>query len=585
MKAGEKKNPFVWFYTRYFKRQKALLLLVLALIAVGVVIGNIGPLLYGRMIDLITAAQIGELKEAIFLYFFLTLSAMALSIVETYAGQFLTFRITQRVKTDLLEKIVRMRLCRLDSYTIGELISRLESDAGTIVEYYINFATSILLIVFNLAISIYFVIRISPQLFLVSAFYVPMAMLGTVLFKKKYRALAGKQKDYSDRYFGFLNETFSNIRGIRSYQMEAWTVQKFKTFVKENFALIRQSMRLGNLSGVMSQVVSLGFTLVLIYFSAVLILNGQLTIGSMVAFNTYNDKLFDAVSRIMNLNLSAQNVIVCLERIQKMDEEPCETEQSRAKLNAPIRSIRMTHVDFGYSPDVPVLLDVSLSLSKPGLYGFVGENGCGKSTLVKLLLRFYDYDAGSIQYNGIDIMDLGIAEIRQNCTYIAKEPFILKDTLMNNILLADVHKSPEEAKRACERAGLAAFADSLPERYDTVLNEGGSSLSSGQKQKINMARMMIKKTPVYILDEVTSDLDGVAEKEIMGMIREVAQRAIVLFITHRVAPLMECDRIYVMAEGRFVADGDHAQLLKQSELYREMFAKRQTEQDGEEPKA
>ncbi|MDO5376836.1 MAG: ABC transporter ATP-binding protein [Clostridia bacterium] len=243
----------------------------------------------------------------------------------------------------------------------------------------------------------------------------------------------------------------------------------------------------------------------------------------------------------------------------------------------------MNHVDFGYSSDVPVLRDVSLSIAKPGLYGFVGQNGCGKSTLVKLLLRFYDYDAGSIRYNDIDMMDLSMAEIRRNYTYIAKEPFILKDTLLNNILLADARQLPEEVKRACERAGLAAYVGSLPEGYDTVLNEGGSSLSSGQKQKINMARMMIKKTPVYILDEVTSDLDGVAEKEIMGIIREVAQSAIVLFITHRAAPLMECDRIYVMSEGHIVADGTHAELLERNELYREMFARKQSKEDDDEP--
>lgn len=583
MKVGEDKNHFIWFYTKYFKRQKAFLLLVLALIVVGVGIGNIGPLLYGRMIDLITTAQISELKKYIVIYFSITVGAIALSIAETYAGQFLTFKVTQRVKTDLLEKIIRMRFQKLDHYTIGELISRLESDAGAIVEYYINFVTSIMLIVFNLVISIYFVIQISPQLSFVSAFYVPMAVLNTVLFKNKYRALATKQKDYSDRYFGFINETFSNIKGIRSYQMEKWTVQKFKGFIQENFALLKRSMLIGNISGVISQMVSLCFTLVLIYLSALLILNGQLTIGSMVAFNTYNDKLFDAVSRIMNLNLNAQSVIVCLDRIKKMDEEPCETEESRAELDAPIHHILMNHVDFGYSSDVPVLRDVSLSIAKPGLYCFVGQNGCGKSTLVKLLLRFYDYNAGSIRYNDIDMMDLSMAEIRRNYTYIAKEPFILKDTLLNNILLADAHQLPEEVKRACERAGLAAYVGSLPEGYDTVLNEGGSSLSSGQKQKINMARMMIKKTPVYILDEVTSDLDGVAEKEIMGIIREVAQSAIVLFITHRAAPLMECDRIYVMSEGHIVADGTHAELLDQNELYREMFARKQSKEDDDEP--
>ena len=579
MKKKVIESPFYHFYQRYFRCRLLFVAGLLALIIFGVAAGNINPYLYGKIIDFITSGNLASLRKYIAVYFFATVAAAGLGMLEGYLGQILSFVVTNEVKKELFNKIIRIRFKKLDEYTVGELISRLESDACTVVEYYINLATSMVMIIFNLIVSVYFVLAISTALSAVAILFIPVTVMITIIYRKKFRELAKKQKEFSDKYFGFINESFSNIKGVRSYQLEDSISEKFMKFVEKNLKLTKQSAWLENTMSILNKLISTMFTLVIIYVSAVFIFEGKLTIGGMVAFNTYIDKLFNAVSRILDLNMDAQNVAVCLGRIESIQKEPDEVQLSDTDeriFRLPIENIRIDRLSFKYK-EQSVLTGLSMHLSRPGFYSIVGENGCGKSTLARLLVRFYDVDEGAILFNGVDQREFSLKYIRENITYIQKEVFITNDSLINNIKLANTDIPDSEIKKVCERVGLTEVAEALPEGYNTKLGENGSFLSSGQKQRINIARALVRNSPVFLLDEVTSDLDGKSEKEIVCLIREMANQSLIIFISHKLTSIVSSDRIFVMQSGVLQAQGTHEQLMAENELYQDLF--KQNEED------
>ena len=568
-----KSNQRYLFYKKHFKRILPLIAILILLIIVGVVSGNINPFIYGKIIDFITAGDLDSIPAYIFVFLLINLFAMLLSMVESYIGQLVSYSVSSGVRKELFAKITRMRFKSLDGYNTGELISRLDSDAGTIVDFFIDVATSITLIVFNLVVSLYFVFTISAALSFVSIFFVPASAIVTIAFRKRYRTLEMKQKEFFDKYMGFVNETFSNIRGIRSYRLEDDADARFNGFIGKRLKLIKNSIRLNNTVTLLKNLISTTFGLLIIYLSAKYIIRGVMTIGSMVAFNTYINKLFDAVSRVLSMNTNMQGVTVAMDRVEKMMSEPDETpvyEGIPDSRGLQINNLCVDNVSFKYNEKY-VLKSLDINCNKPGLYAVVGKNGCGKSTLAKIIMGFYDCENGEVTFGGHTVEDIGLTDLRQRITYIQKEPFIINDSVMNNIKLASPDATDDMIIGLCRKTGFHGFIESLPEKYETNPGEGGSLFSSGQKQKLSLIRALLPDSELVILDEVTSDLDGTAEKEMVRYIRDMSKDRIVLFISHRIASIMDSDKIFLLDDGCLSDSGTHSELLDRSGLYRDLF--------------
>lgn len=565
------KNRFTMFFRRYFQSRLGYLILLLLIIVFGVVAGNLSPLIYGSILDFISTGNLQGVRTYIFIYFGISLLALILGLVEGYLGTLISHFISSDVKKTLYRKILRMRFRSLDRYDIGELMSRLESDAGGVVNFYIEVATSMVLILFNLVVSIYFIFKISYTLSFVAILFIPASMLVNVMFRKKLRLLERKERAYGDKYFSFINSTFSNIKGIRAFQVEGMMEERFEGFIKERTQLLKFGKGLDNRISLLNQLIQTSLYLSMIYLSAKFIINGVLTIGSMVAFNAYIDKLFSSISRLLSLNMNFQGISVSMERIELLEEEFDEVPLYQGREDHPsFESIRVDNVSFAYQ-EANVLDQISLTCKKPGLYAIVGKNGCGKSTLAKLLMGFYETQGGKISFGDVNLHDIGLQALRKNITYVQKEGFFLKDTLINNIKIADQNASDEQVIALCKALNLHEFISSLPEGYHTVLEENAGNLSSGQKQKISIARAFLRNSQVVVLDEITSDLDGKSEKEIVKMIKDLSEKKIVLFISHRINSILSSDQIFVLDEGRILAQGTHDELIEGNEIYRELF--------------
>lgn len=558
------------FVYRYVVKEWKNLTVLVGLIFLGTIFENFSPYLYGKMLDSIVGSDLSTLTGLILCYALMSIVTQLLSMLEGYRGQKVSFEMSNDVRRDLFRQLVTMKHRYYSAYDTGELMNRLNGDAEGIVDFCLDIITSIIQIIIEIAVSLYFILTMSMKLSTVALFYIPTSFLLTMGMRKYYKALTERQKEFGDRYYNFQNRIFSNNEGIKSFMLEKNVFGELECFLREQFDLLRESIRLNNVKRLLGFLITLASSLAIIYISAVLIGKGWITIGVMVSFNTYMNKLFGSISQLFSFQLGKETVDVSLERVRELME--AETEEivfRNSSLEG--KKLCMSNLFFSYEPDQPVLRNCSLTLEKNGLYGFVGKNGCGKSTVAKLIANFYTDYEGELTMDGISYRELTPWDIRRRITYIQKEEFFFNDTVRNNLLFGRSEVSEDEMEQACREVGMLEFIQQLSAGFETLIGEDGQIFSSGQKQKLSIARALLRSTPIYIFDELTANLDGGAEKEMMGLLKKISGRHMILFINHKPNVLEFCDIIYVMDEGRIVDTGTHEELLRRNEMYRTMF--------------
>lgn len=373
-------------------------------------------------------------------------------MLEAYVGQVVNFKLSKKTQSELFNKIIRMKTYFYSKYEVGELISRLNGDTDGIVSFGINLITSILNIVINILVSVYFIVTISVRLSSVAIFYIPMTFIVTHLARKFFKELAEKRKKFSDKYYSFQNEVFSNNVGIKSFQLENNINNKYKGFIDKELSLLKRSMYLSNIMQLANSMITVISSLFIIYISAILIKNGDLTIGLMVSFNTYINKLFASTAEVFSINISLQEVMVSINRIIEIVNKDSEVDYIKGNTSNDIKtniidsfnikenltfekqsivSLKCENIVFSYGDEKEdVLKNLNISIDKFGLYSIVGSNGCGKSTLAKLLVKLYNTNDGKISINSIDYSNLSCDFIRKAITYVQKEEFFLMIQLL-----------------------------------------------------------------------------------------------------------------------------------------------------------
>lgn len=557
-------------YERYLKKEKGVFVLLILIIGIGVGVSGMNPYIYGNIIDCITGGQKGEFEKWLIAFFGVLVLTQVLESAESVIGNWAVNHIENEIQDSLMKKMLSLKCREIDKYTEGELLNRLEFDAEKIIEYYLDLLTSILMIVLNLTISIYFILRISKKLSIIAFIMLPMLYLVNFAFHNKIHKLNKCTKQFEDRYYGFVNDIFSNLKCVKSFGMEEKLNSNYIEYLKKRLQLQMKNTYLTSFIGLIREFLGNSVNIVILFAAGIAIISGSMTIGNMVAFNSYLGKFFEAISKVMELNLNRQGVLVSYERMIELENRLMEEKETGVVLKQKIQKVDCRDLAFGYD-DKKVLDGFNLEIRDTGIYSLVGVNGCGKSTLLKLLERFYEVDSGVIEINEKDIEKYTLSSLRKSIFYMAKESFFMQDTVINNLRMGHDEISDQEIIAACQRTGIHEEIVKLPKGYETMVEKGGKNFSSGQKQKMGFARVLLAQADLILLDEVTSDLDGTAEKRICDLMEEVSKKAMLLNISHKPESLIRSREVFLVENGRIIGSGTHQELLEKYEQYRRFF--------------
>lgn len=446
---------------------------------------------------------------------------------------------------------------------IGEIVSRF-TDASKIREA-ISSATLTIMIDSLMAIvggAVLF--SQNHTLFFIAVIIVILYGAIVLAFNKPVKKINETQMENNAQVTSYLVETLNGIETVKAFHAEDKAQAKTdKLFVK----LLRSVFKGGMINNARQSLTGIVSTIggtVILWVGVVNVLNGNMTLGSLITFNALLAYFLDPVKNLINLQPTMQTAIVAAERLSEildLELEKVQDEKRKlypASLNLPIR---IENLDFRYGTRRLVLENINMSINAGEKIALVGESGSGKTTLSKLLMNFYPWEKGEIFIGDYNLKDINLEALRNRIAYISQDIFLFSGTIRENLELGNEDATMEDIIEACRLSKADEFINSMPLRYETMLEENGANLSGGQKQRLAIARALLKKPDILIMDEATSNLDSITEKAIEKTINSLSRNITTIIIAHRLSTIMRCDKIFVMEKGRFIEQGTHSELI------------------------
>ena len=486
-----------------------------------------------------------------------------LKYLSNYLTDWTGQKISMSLKKDLFKKLTSMDPQFFDVNSSGIVLTRFLSDPDTASRNIIDMLKSFIATFFGLIGLVGVLLYNSWKLAIIGVTIMAIAITPVTLIRKRIKKVSNATMVVGGNMTTNFNETFAGNKIMTAYNLQEDQNQKFDSQILEQFHLAMSlTKRVGWMSPIMYFVCSIGIALVMAYGNH-LILSGQMTAGSFASFVTSLLLLYKPTKTLGNTLTNLQGVFVAMSRVFELfDLKPqIHSPANPVKLNGLNSSIDFKNVNFEYEQDTPVLKDFSLHVNKGETIALVGNSGGGKSTVVSLLPRFYDVTSGEIDFDGVDIRNFNLDELRQNISFVFQDNFLFSGTIKENILMGNEQATEEEIKKVVAMAHLDEFAHSLENGLDTFVGERGTTLSGGQRQRVAIARAMLKDAPIVILDEATSALDNKSEAIVQKALDNLIQNKTVFVIAHRLSTIKNADRIAVVDEGRLAELGTHEELM------------------------
>ena len=507
---------------------------LIIVILLGIIASMAIPYVFGNIIDLIVIKDLQLVLKFILISLFLNIFQSLSSILEEWIGNILSIDCSNSIKEAMFAKILDTRYEFLNSYGEGELVSRIENTGDKIVSFYIDFFSSIVMIMFSIIISAYIMIRISLKLFIIAIILLPLTYGINYIFKN---TIISKQRDYIaklDAYSDYLIDTISNLTGIKLNNLQKTFKGNYGKKLRDLKNVSMSNLKINMTVTSLQDLITIILSSLILFTSARLIILGNLTLGNIVAFSSYMEKLHSSIKKIGDLNLSFNEVIVDLERYKKIIDHDSEKKIDGKKLSK-VTSLKFKNVSFKYD-DEYILKDFSFEISKPGLYAIVGENGSGKTTIFNLISKLYTNYEGEILINGNEIRNYKDEELRNEVLLIESKPFILRENINSNITLLEKEKIDESNfKKIIQFLELERI-----EKYSTKNLK--DTLSKGEQKKIQLARLLISKRSLILLDEVLSGLDKEMKEKVISKIKERSKNSIIIIISHDPEIIKKCGK-------------------------------------------
>jgi len=417
-------------------------------------------------------------------------------------------------------------------------------------------------------------LMISPPLLIVMIFTIPLSIYYTKYMSGKIRPLSRKRSENLGRLNGFVEEMVSGQKTLKAYAREEINIAHFDQTNQDAVEAFYQAEYTGSMVGPTVNFINNLSLALITAFGAVLFLWGQLTVGNISSFVLYSRKFSGPINELANLASELQSAMAAAERVLKvMDEAPEPEDAPDAEdLPAEIRGeVVMEHVNFGYDPERTILHDLNLRAEPGKLVAIVGPTGAGKTTIINLLMRFYDVNSGRVTIDGRDISKITRKSLRKAYAMVLQDTWVFEGTIFDNIAYGKEDATREEVIAAAKAARIHSYIARLPEGYDTVLTEDGTNLSKGQKQLLTIARAMLLDARMLILDEATSNVDTRTEVHIREAMRELMKDKTCFVIAHRLSTIVDADTILVVRDGDVIEQGSHAELMEQGGFYHQLY--------------
>lgn len=575
---------------KYLFRDKGLLFLAFLCTLGSNFFALIGPRLTGYAIGAIEHGK-GQVDfETVWYYAAWMAGFYVTSAIMAYLLQVLMLTVSRRVvyrmRQDVFEKLLTLPVGYFDTHQTGDIISRISYDIDTINASLSHDLIQLLTTVITVGGALTMMLTISPILSLVFAFTVPLSLFLTKKITGRTRPLFRKRSAKLGEMNGFVEEMISGQKTLRAYGREEYTIGRFAKKNEEAVDAYYRAEYYGSIVGPCVNFVnnlSLSFISV---FGALLYLAGSITIGDISSFVLYSRKFSGPINEAANIMSELQSAMAAAERVFRfLKEEPekedapeavaLETGSSRPAQASNGDSqglpVEFAHVKFGYLPGQPIIHDLSFQVKPGQLAAIVGPTGAGKTTLINLLMRFYDPDAGTITVDGKEIRTLQRKSLRKAYAMVLQDTWLFYGTVYENLAYGREGVTKEEVENAAKAAHIHSFIERLPNGYDTLLTDEGTNISKGQKQLLTIARAMLLDAKMLILDEATSNVDTRTEQQIQKAMRRLMKQKTCFVIAHRLSTIQNADMILVVNGGEIVEQGTHRTLMEQGGVYRQLY--------------
>ena len=532
------------------------------------------PILIGDAIDL--AVDKGQVDfEGIFAIIveivIVTLLTALFQWLVSIIGNKITFSVVRDIRQEAFGKLVRLPLSYIDSHRHGDIVSRIIADAGQFADGLIMGFTQLFTGVVTILGTIFFMVKINYKIALIVVLLTPLSLFVASFIAKRTHDMFKKQSETRGEMTGIIDEMIGGQKVIRAFSYETRTQNRVD---EVNDRLEKHSLRAIFFSSLTNPCTRFVNSVVYAFvggFGAFTVIGGSMTVGGLSCFLSYAGQYTKPFNEISGVVTELQNSLACAARVFEFINTPSETERSEMSLSSPKGNISFDNVAFSYNKATTLIEDFKLDVSSGQRVAIVGPTGCGKTTLINLMMRFYDVDKGTITVDGIDTSLVSRHNLRTSFGMVLQDTWIKRGTVAENIALGKPDATRDEIVAAAKASHAHNFIKRLPNGYDTVISETEGGLSQGQRQLLCISRVMLTLPPMLILDEATSSIDTRTEKKIQDAFARLMEGKTSFIVAHRLSTIREADIILVMRDGKVIETGSHSELIAKNGFYTQLY--------------
>jgi ATP-binding cassette, subfamily B, multidrug efflux pump len=566
----------------YLSRKKGLFILVMMMVVISTGLGLLGPVLLGKAIDdYIVSGDTHGLLILLASLVFVYVSYAVASFLQNYWMIGIAQKTIYTLRTDLFKKLHQLPIHYFDKRQYGEIMSRVTNDieniSSTLNSSVIQVTTSVLMLVGTISVMLW----LSPLLTAITLLVVPMMFVGMKWITNRTGKSFREQQRNLGEINGFIEETISGQRIVKTFSQEKKVISEFMV---RNARLKQSGFWAQTITGFIPKLMhilnNLSFAIIA-GVGGILALNGMITIGVIVVFTEYARQFTRPLNDLANQFNTLLSAVAGAERVFEMlDEEMESADEGDAVTVSALRGeVEFRNVSFSYEKESDTVTGISFSASLGETVALVGPTGAGKTTIINLLARFYETDQGSILIDGQDIKKIKRESLRSQLGFVLQDSFLFEASIRENIRYGRLEATDEDVEEAAKLANAHSFIMRLPEKYDTVLKQGGSGISQGQKQLLSIARAILKDPAILILDEATSNIDTITELKIQEALEKLMTGRTSFVIAHRLNTVQQADQILVLNQGELLENGNHLSLLAAKRFYYELYGGQLREKD------